>query len=1109
MSRSLRRLVLLSFLLAGIVALTSRQARQAVWGAAPPTRPPARPLDLSKLPQGTIIVIGEDPRDALQQPGVIVLTAEKFKEMLDQIEQLKLKTAAEKPETPGRCKISGRVEGDVVSLTLQYEFETRKRKTLVALGGQKMNGSVAWPTAVTLDDGRLPLMPPAGDDGFVVQVDAPGPHKMTLDVELMVTARGAKGGERGFEIGLPRASITTIDYLDLPEAVREVRSNGRPLAAKELSSRNGQRRPQPLGPADRLDVAWKGPAPPPAQALQTAQATIDVHVDEAQVTIQAELTLQMKSGQTAVWQIQAPPPPQATVDPDVPASDPRGVTVTAPAVDARVPVWTIKLKEPSDEPLKVRVRLRQPRAGKTVTVTPFPVIGAVHQNGTIIVTVPPELRYRARTRGEVSQREVPEELRRAAGNIAVFGYWNLPAARNDQPAAAALELDVEMVKGGVEVETAYQLRLTEQGWQVAAALDVTPVRAVVERLEVELPADGDFKAGPALLAEPDMEIKEVGGKRIGVIKLVGKQSRPFKLTVEGVAPAAKGAVAAVVALPRPQQVIDKGAKLTLALPESAELLAVREPGDGPLPLDRRDRPWRFERTPARIELTWRERRSELSVETVADVTLADRQAQVRQRLRFPALLEGLKEIALRAPDLPAGRTPFVDGQPLTAGAPGVWLAPVKAAGIVVEYSFPLPAPEKNGRGKHFALPLFWPEGTTRCATKVRLWSDPGTQPRLAGGPWEELPAEAVAERDTLPALVLRGGGVETPLLLRLATPTGVALSGVSVDRVLIQAAIIEGEQQTYRARFLLGKVAARHIDIELPAPLAALNLEVLLDGLRLTNLQAVDEDGAEAETGRIARVHVEPELYHKPVVLDVRYQIGPGRGDGQGRLCATLVPPRLRGAVLLGRVRWLVALPPEWVAFCPDVRVAVEQGWGWRGNLPAPRPAASAVDLEHWFQADRRDEPGGSLSAADVELVAAQATPAPLAVWHVAQQTWLLGCSLAVLALGLGLYFAAWPRGLFWAALLGLGLGLLAVGLFWPGVLPWLAYGCEPGAVVLLLVIGVQWFLQRRYRRQVVFMPGFSRLAPGSSILRGNGASSSHRRRGEPSTVDVPPAAGH
>src|SRR5262249_60760641 len=89
------------------------------------------------------------------------------------------------------------------------------------------------------------------------------------------------------------------------------------------------------------------------------------------------------------------------------------------------------------------------------------------------------------------------------------------------------------------------------------------------------------------------------------------------------------------------------------------------------------------------------------------------------------------------------------------------------------------------------------------------------------------------------------------------------------------------------------------------------------------------------------------------------------------------------------------------------------------------------------------------------------------------------------------------------------GVGVSPLGLLAPAVLPALLYGCEPGAVVLLAVVGVQWLLHQRYRRQVVFMPGFSRVKSGSSLVRGG--SSSNRKRElprEPSTIDEPPQRG-
>jgi hypothetical protein len=160
--------------------------------------------------------------------------------------------------------------------------------------------------------------------------------------------------------------------------------------------------------------------------------------------------------------------------------------------------------------------------------------------------------------------------------------------------------------------------------------------------------------------------------------------------------------------------------------------------------------------------------------------------------------------------------------------------------------------------------------------------------------------------------------------------------------------------------------------------------------------------------------------------------------------------------------------------------------------------------LERWFTAADVDAESVGPAA---ELVCSDAALEPLVVLHLPQQIWMLSCSLLFLGVGLTLYFAALPRVVFWGLVVVIGVAVLTAGLFWPSLLPVLAYGCEPGTVVLVAVIGIQWLVQHRYRRQLVFMPGFSRLAPGSSIVRNaTTPSSSQRRRGDPSTVDGPQA---
>jgi len=199
-------------------------------------------------------------------------------------------------------------------------------------------------------------------------------------------------------------------------------------------------------------------------------------------------------------------------------------------------------------------------------------------------------------------------------------------------------------------------------------------------------------------------------------------------------------------------------------------------------------------------------------------------------------------------------------------------------------------------------------------------------------------------------------------------------------------------------------------------------------------------------------------------------------------------------------VRWQVVLPASWVPLSQDT-LGAEYGWGRRGWLLALRPTVSTADFERWFAGSDSVRPDEIKPYADPTVAVWRSSPEPLVLSHVPERPWLLVCSLTLLIVGLALGFLSLPRAVFWGTLAATGVGALLAGLFWPGVLSAILYGCEPGALVLLPVLGFQWVLHQRYRRQVVFLPGFTRVKAGSSLVRG----SSNRPRGEPSTVDAAP----
>jgi hypothetical protein len=1104
MSRSHRRPWLLGVIALGCLALS-------LPGADPILKPPAKPAGSpqplysgGEMGWGERAAFADDVKDILDKLKN-ELSPEKFKELLDQAEQLKRQGR----QFRGKCLLSGRVDGDVAHLRAQFEFKTYQPRESVPLGCQK-----GWPTSAALDDDQLPLLSSRGEEGFVVQVDKPGPHRLTLDLEVPVTARGTKGSERGFEMGLPGAAITVLDHLDLPANIRDLRVAGRSLTPAEIHSRNDKRKTIALGQAvDRLEVLWRVPAPPPGDPVLASQGTIHVTVDDTHVATDAELTLQVLRGQAKEWKLQVPLVPQTTVDVDAPAGDEKAPVVEKPP-DPKNPVWTVKLKEASSDPVTLRIRSYQQRTGKTTGIGPFVVLNAVRQQGTISASAPPHLRLRFKTRGDINQREVSDEQRRGANTVALFTYFNLPLpAKEGQLVQPPLELEVESIKGGVETVTSHSLQLAADGWAVTTEIDVRAENTQVERLEIELPPSYEPKAAPPSLVESDLEIKDAGpGRRIGTVKLTSPRKQ-FKLLLHGTWPLpeepAKGV--AIMPLPRPYQTIDRGGgTVKIAVPDDRELLLARESGLQILPPGRRSHTFTTERAPARVEAAWRDYRPELPVEMLVDLTLTDRQAQVRQRLRLQFPLDAQRQLVLRYSDPLDGRAPTGERLNLTPQGPNAWAVALKDVdpkdrSLTLEYSFVPEADRKTGR---FTVPLLWPDGITHCQTRVRIWSEPGAQPAQDGDLWDELPLEVVPEKASLPALVLRRSGINLPL--RLKEQAVAALPTVAVDRVLVQAAVSDGGHQSYRVRFLINKLTARSLDVELPASPGAINLDVLLDSKRVTALQVIDQEGNPVDTEKIIRLRFDPEQYRRPVVLDLRYQVPPGKTEGAGRLQTSLVPPRLRGNVFAGRVRWQVGLPADWVPVTTGGPTTIEQRWGFRAWLPAPRSALSAAELERWFAgaADQSGLPdlGPGLGSRSSELVCWQAALAPLRVYHVAEPTWLLVCSLGLLVIALGLYLASLmiPRA---AVALSLALGALVVlaFAFWPGLLPVVLYGCEPGLVVLLLVVGFLWFRQQRYRRQVVFMPGFSRVSTGSSVIS---AGSSQRRR-EPSTIDGPlPGAG-
>ncbi len=1126
-------------------------------GDRSPKRPDAQSL---KLGPG-VTVLYEDLKDGLKgPPRAYVLTPEAYQDLLDRSAQLERLLKPER-RPPAECRLKASVEGDFVQVHAEFVLVTRQPRTSVALGcrGAQVTESQLRPLEGEGDAGP-PLLDWSATGGYSVLIEKAGTYRLNLNLRLPLSfsaGTAARGAERGFELALPGAAVNTLT-LELPYAVKEIRLNeGRPGKAVQRARPPGGKQKRwedvPLGAATGLLVTWQEPVGlPEGGPLRTARGQVVVRLEEGYAQAVAELTLQDLRGRAREWRLWLPPQAKLRVTP------PEGISCQVSGPD-RNHVHTLKLSEPTGEPIKVTATTQHARPLARWPVGPFAVLDAFRQDGSIEVRASPAAQRGVRLQylpgPDVDQRDLPAG--HAADLVAYFRYANVPVPPPGTPVnkggLAPLEIELRLVRGKVETRVEHELRLLRGGdpqgglkVQVTTRIHAKPPGDAVNYLDVQLPRahpdtlaplaglnpapfpgavpwaplalgalaprESEWLIGNAEPQFPDAKARELRRARVPLTFSPKEPGATVVLKGEYTLP--RGVRSVRLGLPRPLAV-EEGARVKVeALDRSLELLVRGPAGEAPAPA-RHSYTAELEGAPAFVSLAWRPYRPELPVTVLADVTFHEGDAHVRQEITFQS----------------AERQPGDAAQPLRvpAGARGlkvsggweelgrnpalgqVFAAPGAAAGakapLVVEYDFLLPRREGAGRkrergkresdeeeGRPFEVPLVWPEAATRAQTKVRLWSAAGTAPALvrpdpAELTWKDRGTEVVHGRG-LPARVLLAEGLNPPLYLRL-DPTPAGLAGVAVDRALVQVAVDEEGTEHYRARFLLSKASAPHVDIRLPAASAALSLRVRLGG------EKVEPDFPRdlgKDTGKVARLRLPAGLSGKPVVLEVAYQLPRNQPEAEGLWQTALHPPEILGNVFLGRVRWQVALPGNWVPVVLGSDVHAEQEWGWQGWLPAPEPAVTAGELETWLTGAPATEEGLSPS-----LVCSRTSLEPLRVLRLPRQLWLLLCSGLLLLLGLGLYFAPVSHVTFWAAVAALGLGALAAAVLWPAALPAVLYGCAPGALVLVVLLSFQWLLHQRYHRQVVFMPGFKRIKPGSSLVRGG----SNRSR-EPSTVDAP-----
>jgi hypothetical protein len=1170
--------ILRACFLAGVLALAGTFTfAQKLPPAAPPKQ--ETPTEEIKLPVDAIIVAVDKANDLLRSlPKYYLLSPDRYKALMDEKALLEKQLAARQPYAVTEWRISGKVitggGENKAELTATFKFRTDADRATVALGCRGVPL-----TRITLDK-KTPSLWQGEKEGLMLEVEEKGDHEAEVRMELPLREQSPLGPGRpgpllspqqGFELDLPLTGVNRID-LELPNKVKpkDVEVNDR--AVDSPLALQGNRLEGPLGRAKGLKVWWKMPRAVASPVLQlNAIGRVTVRVRDGHAQSEAELALQDVGGTSREWRLQVPE--KAAVRVTSPAEGVRVQGSESP--DGRV---TLTLAKPTSDPIKVLVTVRQARSGP-VSVGPFAVVGATQRGDVYFVgTSGQRVRLAAsqpdRAVFSITPRAKTDRNDTPTGTIAGFQYWGLTGAEKADTRDPWFRFDFETLQGTLEAALTHTLRLADSpaDWRLTTVIDATPVRTEVDVLDVDWPAP--WSLDKTRTDKPDVVTsvgEETADRRVR-LELASSVGKPFKLTLEGQpAPNDRNGVSfpvaanqpfpsAVVKLPRPRGTHNRGShQVIVLLPESLDG-RVPQPPNPRMELVSQEAQrlvWRTDSVPAEVAVAWKPYRAELRVDSLLDVTLAENQAKVRQRLTLHFEDPGRvpREIVLRGPASVLAGLEVNEGGELQRG--DEQLGPVRGARFLlrpkageatqvleVEYTtvvgeFRASKAPEVALQRQVGVPLVWVAGATHGQTRARVWGEPGSRILPGTSAWEEAPTEVVASRSRLPSLVLRSPRLATDLPLRIELPlSGSGTHPVVVERALLQVRVSEGGFQQHRARFLVRQLGEGGLELALPAPPATSDLQVAFDG-RKVEWDAVTLPAASRSGRHLIRLRLPPGVPARPAVLEVTYQLAPTRGGVASTLRTVLEPATIPSLAAGVPTRWEIDLPAGWVPLPLEGGNDDSWRWGRRGWLLAPMPAVTHGELEHWFWGESGRGPGLSEDEAGLipSHVCWRSGPAPLALSHVPQQAWLLVCSVGVLLVGLLLGRAALRlpgeeggRGrLFWFILSGLGAGLAVVALLWPGLLAAVFYGGQPGVVVLLTVLLVHWFLHDRRRRRVVFLPGFRRVNTGSSLIRhrgeangrsgsnrddklpvaapsGRASGSAPRPRPEPSTVDEPQA---
>jgi hypothetical protein len=1097
------------------------------------------PLEKYAVPPGGTIVVVEELRAALAMfPEMFLLTPEAYQKLMDRLKALELQVANDRV-LPSSCRLTGKLDGDFLAFSAEFGFATVQPRAIVFLG---LKGGHL------VDEGKLDGEAPNleyTDDGYVVRVEKSGTHRLALNFRVAAPIKKTAGGslERAAKLDMPGAAATMLN-LNLPRGVEEVVWNETPEKTKtpgqwELG----------LGAIKVLNLAWKAPAPIAGNTpLAKVDGQVIARVDDSSVMIAAELFLEDLRPFSKEWLLWLPPQAKIT---DVKGPDGETREWKNPGVGSAF--YRIPEVSPGKWQVSITQRMPRPNPGVKVPIGPYHVFGAFQHAGTITVHMPAEVSFGQR----LNFLGKSEQIKNTETDT-VFHYV-MPSVTEKAPKAptffkAPLELEWRNEKNQIEthVDHALKIKTMAQGCEieVSSRIKAASLFSPFNSLDLKLPTPtprgaavlgslapglgfpGNLPWGGAwktiglplsftqyeevnVSDENGSPLKLVPQDAVGKVRVIAERvpAKQMTVLVKHTFHVAAPLQRVRLELPRAVNTADRRATLTMETDESVELMHGQAGAEEPVP-DRHRFDLAWDQAPAQVDLAWRPYQRDAIAKATIDITLFEHSALVTQTLTFPresgtesAIDPKHQQVRLLVP-------PGVDKINVLAGGEitsrdsarqSAWLRPTphdqEPMYIVLQYDLaltkPLTAEAADTTGRSLNVTPIWPAHIASKDVKVRIWASRTSTPRLPieglPGAWKERSIELVANKSQFPAMVLQGFGTRLPLTLPIEEGNGSPLPAFVADRALIEIRMGEDGSQYCRARYWLRKIQGEMVEVALPRPWSQLREPTFL----LRNKVIIPEKDKDAKE-RVIRLKLHPDLAELPCVLEIGYVIPAEDLERNTTWRTVLNAPAFHSDVVIGQMRWQMHTPSPILAVSFNRHARTDWSWGLQSWLPTPEIATTSADFDAWLLGKESGQAPESVTYA-FSLLSAQ----PETVYHLPRPWWLLGCSGLFLIVTLGGYFSPMPRLAYWLMLLFIALIGLAAGALIPALMPPLLFALQPGFVLFVVFVVAHGLIQERYRRQLIFMPGFVRPQTGSTMVRTN---SSPKRPREASTIDAPDA---